>query len=195
MRSAEINRKTAETEIYLRLNLDGEGEGIIDSGVPFLDHMLNLFKKHSNFNLSISASGDINVDYHHTTEDIGICLGKALREALGDKAGISRYGDIILPMDEALIMAAVDLSGRAFLSYDVEVYSEKVGAFDTELIEEFMLAFTREAGINLHIKKLSGKNSHHIIEGVFKALARALRKASKIDPTENGALPSTKGVL
>lgn len=195
MRSAEISRKTAETEIYLRLNLDGEGEGIIDTGVPFLDHMLTLFKKHSMFDLAVSASGDINVDYHHTTEDIGICLGKALREALGSKAGIYRYGDIILPMDEALIMAATDLSGRAFLSYDCELYSEKVGDFDTELVEEFMLAFVREAGINLHIKKLSGKNSHHIIEGVFKALARVLRKAAAIDPSEKGALPSTKGVL
>jgi imidazoleglycerol-phosphate dehydratase len=195
MRTAEINRKTAETDIALRLNLDGDGNGIIDTSVPFLDHMLTLFKNHSRFDLSVSASGDIKVDYHHTTEDVGICLGKAFKEALGDKAGIRRYGDIILPMDEALIMVATDLSGRAFLSYDVELYSEKVGSFDTELIEEFMQGFTREAGINLHIKKLSGKNSHHIIEGVFKALARALRKAAEIDPRENGALPSTKGVL
>ena len=145
MRSAEISRKTAETEVYLRLNLDGEGAGIIDTSVPFLDHMLTLFKKHSLFDLSVSASGDIQVDYHHTTEDVGIVLGKAFKEALGDKAGIARYGDIILPMDEALIMVACDLSGRAFLSYDCELYSEKVGSFDTELIEEFMQSF-REIG-------------------------------------------------
>ena len=193
MRTSNIERKTGETDISLALNLDGEGKSTIDSGCGFLDHMLTLFAAHGKFDLTLSCKGDTNVDDHHTVEDIGICLGKAFAEALGDKRGIARYGDITLPMDEALILAAVDLSGRDYLGYALEIPTEKVGSFDTELVEEFWLAFVRNAACNLHIRQLAGKNSHHIIEGTFKAVARALRAAVKSDGTDT--VPSTKGVL
>ena len=194
MRSYEMERNTAETKIKLSLCLEG-GECSIDTGCGFLDHMLTLFARHGRFGLSVKCVGDVNVDYHHTTEDIGICLGIALREALGDKAGIARYGDITLPMDEALILCAVDLSGRAHLSYDVTPPTEKVGDFDTELVKEFLLGFVRTANITLHVRQLAGENSHHILEGVFKALGRTLRKAVAIDPELAGEIPSTKGAL
>lgn len=193
MRTSNIERKTGETDISLALNLDGEGKSTIDSGCGFLDHMLTLFAAHGKFDLTLTCKGDTNVDDHHTVEDIGICLGKAFAEALGDKRGIARYGDITLPMDEALILAAVDLSGRDYLGYALEIPTEKVGSFDTELVEEFWLAFVRNAACNLHIRQLAGKNSHHIIEGTFKAVARALRAAVKSDGTDT--VPSTKGVL
>ena len=193
MRTSTIERKTGETDITLALNLDGEGKSTVDSGCGFLDHMLTLFAAHGKFDLTLTCKGDTDVDDHHTVEDIGICLGKAFAEALGDKCGIARYGDITLPMDEALILAAVDLSGRDYLGYALEIPTEKVGSFDTELVEEFWLAFVRNAACNLHIRQLAGKNSHHIIEGAFKAVARALRAAVKSDGTDT--VPSTKGVL
>lgn len=195
MRKAEINRKTAETDIRLTLNLDGTGESKIDSGCGFLNHMLTLFAKHGRFDLDISCKGDTEVDYHHTVEDIGICLGQAFSEALGDKKGIIRYGNMILPMDETLILTAVDISGRSFFGFDLQIPTEKVGNFDTELCEEFFLAFTRNFPISLHIKQLSGKNSHHIIEGTFKSVARSLKQAVKIDSDFADEIPSTKGVL
>ena len=195
MRTAMINRNTAETSISLQLNLDGSGKSEIDSGCGFLDHMLTLFSKHGGFDLSVTCSGDTQVDYHHTTEDIGICLGSALKDALGDKKGIVRYGYMILPMDEALILTSADLSGRSHLSCDLDIPSEKVGDFDTELAEEFWAAFVRSAECTLHIRQLSGKNSHHIIEGVFKSVARSLRQAVSFDPRFADAVPSTKGVL
>lgn len=195
MRSATIARKTAETDISLTLTLDGEGKYDIESSVGFLDHMLSLFAKHAGFDLTLRATGDTAVDDHHTVEDIGICLGRALREAVGEGRGISRYGQMILPMDEALILTAVDVGGRAYLAFDCPIPTEKVGSFDTELVEEFMAAFVREARINLHIRRLSGTNSHHIIEGVFKSLARSLRAALSTDPRLGDALLSTKGVL
>lgn len=194
MRSYKLNRKTMETDIVLSLSLEG-GEVSIDTGCGFLDHMLTLFAKHGRFGLEISCVGDTNVDYHHTTEDIGICLGTALANSLGDKSGIIRYGDITLPMDEALILCAVDISGRAHLSYEVKTPSDKVGDFDTELVKEFLLGFVRSSAITLHVRQLAGENSHHILEGVFKALGRTLQKACAIDPMLNGAVPSTKGVL
>lgn len=195
MRTANIARKTGETDIQLKLCLDGKGVGEIDSGCGFLDHMLTLFAKHAGYDLSVSCKGDIHVDYHHTTEDIGIALGKAFYEALGDKKGITRYGDIILPMDETLIMAAVDISGRDYVAFNLQLPAPKVGDFDTELCEEFWLAFTREAKITLHVSQLAGKNAHHIIEGVFKGVARALGKATAIDKNRADEIPSTKGVL
>lgn len=195
MRKAEIKRDTAETKISLKLDLDGRGNSQISTGVGFLDHMLTLFAKHGHFDLDISCVGDTQVDDHHSTEDIGICLGKAFAKALGDKAGIYRYGDITLPMDEALILAAVDISGRSYLGYALEIPTEKVGSFDTELVEEFWIAFTSNAGLDLHLRQLAGKNSHHIIEGAFKAAGRALRKAAAIDPDFADEMPSTKGVL
>ena len=195
MRKSEISRKTNETDITLRLNLDGKGESAINTGVGFLDHMLTLFAKHGKFDLEVECKGDTQVDDHHSVEDIGICLGQAFCEALCDKKGIGRYGSLILPMDEALILAAVDLSGRSYLGFDVNLPSKKVGSFDTELVEEFFLSFVRTAGLNLHIKSLSGSNTHHIIEGAFKAVARALREAVKIDPDFKDEIPSTKGVL
>ena len=193
MRTSNIERKTGETDITLALNLDGEGKSTVDSGCGFLDHMLTLFAAHGKFDLTLTCKGDTDVDDHHTVEDIGICLGKAFAEALGDKRGIARYGDITLPMDEALILVAVDLSGRDYLGYALEIPTEKVGSFDTELVEEFWLAFVRNAACNLHIRQLAGKNSHHIIEGAFKAVARALRAAVKSDGTDT--VPSPKGVL
>ena len=195
MRSAEIARKTAETDICLSLNLDGNGKSDIDSGCGFLDHMLTLFAKHAGFDLSVRCVGDTKVDYHHTTEDIAIVLGEAFYKAIGDKKGIARYGDITLPMDEALIAVALDISGREFCSVDLTFAFEKVGDFDTELCEEFFLAFVRSAKITLHIRQLAGKNAHHIIEGTFKAVARALAKAVKIDEKTKDEIPSTKGVL
>ncbi len=195
MRNASLTRKTNETDISLMLNLDGKGEAKIDSGCGFLDHMLTLFAKHGKFDLAISCKGDTFVDYHHTVEDIGICLGQAFEKALGDKKGITRYGNTILPMDEALILSAVDLSGRGFLSYNLDIPSPKVGDFDTELCEEFFLAFVRCANLTLHIKQLDGKNSHHIIEGAFKSVARSLRDAVKVDKDFADEIPSTKGVL
>ena len=195
MRKSQIARKTAETDIVLSLNLDGNGNADIDSGCGFLDHMLTLFAKHSGFDLSVKCVGDTKVDYHHTTEDIGIVLGQAFYDALGDKKGIARYGDITLPMDEALIGVALDISGREFCSVDLTFAFEKVGDFDTELCEEFFLAFTRSAKITLQIRQLAGKNAHHIIEGTFKAVARSLAKAVKIDESKKDQIPSTKGVL
>ena len=195
MRTAEIVRKTGETDITLTLSLDGKGASTINSGCGFLDHMLTLFAKHAGYDLSVQCKGDVEVDYHHTTEDIGIALGKAFFNALGDKKGITRYGDIILPMDETLIMSAADISGRDYLSMQLNIPAEKVGDFDTELCEEFWLAFTREAKITLHVTQLAGKNAHHIIEGVFKAVARVLGQATKIDASRADEIPSTKGVL
>lgn len=195
MRNATINRKTAETDIQLELNLDGTGKSTVDTGCGFLDHMLTLFAKHGRFDLTVKCCGDVQVDDHHTVEDIGICLGQAFAEALGNKAGICRYGDMLLPMDEALILSAVDLSGRGCLVYDMAIPSQKVGTFDTELGEEFWLAFVRNAACTLHIKQLAGSNSHHILEGAFKSVARSLCKAVSIDPSLGGEIPSTKGVL
>ena len=193
MRTSAIKRTTAETDISLELNLDGAGESLIDTGCGFLNHMLTLFAKHSKFDLTVKCKGDTDVDYHHTVEDIGIALGSAVAEALGEKRGINRYADTTLPMDEALILTAVDISGRGYLGYDLKIPTEKVGDFDTELVEEFFLGFVRNAGVTLHIKQLSGSNSHHIIEGAFKSVARSLRKAAELDGTDD--IPSTKGVL
>ena len=195
MRSAELRRRTAETDIELSLKLSGTGAGTIATGVGFLDHMLTLFARHGRFDLTVHCKGDTMVDDHHSVEDIGIVLGTAIAQALGDKRGIMRYGDITLPMDEALILCAVDLSGRPFLRYSAQIPSQKVGAFDTELAKEFFLAFAMHAGLALHIRQLDGENSHHIIEGMFKAAARALRAAVKIDSDRPGAVPSSKGVL
>ena len=195
MRTSEVKRKTAETDIALTLNLDGSGASKIDSGCGFLDHMLTLFAKHGGFDLELTCKGDTYVDMHHTCEDIGISLGKAFYEALGDKRGITRYGDMILPMDEALILAAVDISGRGGYYADMEIPAEKVGDFDTELVLEYFTAFAQNAGITLHVRKLAGKNSHHIIEGAFKAVARALRTAVSIDAKNATSVPSTKGCL
>ncbi|MBQ4043528.1 MAG: imidazoleglycerol-phosphate dehydratase HisB [Clostridia bacterium] len=195
MRTSEIKRTTAETDIALTLNLDGSGKADIDSGVPFLDHMLTLLCSHGRFDLTLRCSGDTAVDDHHSAEDIGICLGEAFRQALGDKRGITRYGSITLPMDEALILCALDISGRAHLSYGLTLPAEKIGTFDTELGEEFFIALTRSACITLHLTQLAGKNSHHILEGAFKAFARAMRQAVRIDPETAGEIPSSKGVL
>lgn len=195
MRNAEISRKTAETEILLSLNLDGKGNSEINSGCGFLDHMLTLFSKHAKFDLNINCKGDTYVDYHHTTEDIAIALGKAFKSALADKKGIERYADTCLPMDECLILSAADISGRGVLRYTVNIPAQKVGDFDTELCEEFWQGFVREAGIALHIRLLDGTNSHHIIEGIFKSVARTLRKAVSVDSKFSDEIPSTKGVL
>ena len=195
MRTAEIARKTAETDIRLKLDIDGKGEGTISTGVGFLDHMLTLFSRHGRFDLSVSCKGDTWVDDHHSVEDIGIVLGQAFREALGDKKGIYRYGDIILPMDEALVLVSVDISGRGMLCYRADFRTEKIGMFDTQLVEEFFIAFASNAGITLHIKQLDGRNSHHIAEAMFKAVGRVLRKAVDEDPAAKGQSPSTKGVL
>ena len=195
MRTSEISRKTAETDIRLSLNLDGDGTSEINTGCGFLDHMLTLFARHGRFNLTVVCKGDTWVDDHHTVEDVGIVLGQAFAEALGNKRGICRYGDTILPMDKSLILSAVDLSGRAFLGYALNIPTEKVGTFDTELCEEFWLAFVRTSACTLHIRQLAGKNSHHIIEGTFKSVARSLRDAVAIDPLFANDIPSTKGVL
>ncbi len=195
MRTSEIKRKTAETDILLEINLDGSGKGEINSGCGFLDHMLTLFAKHGRFDLKLNCKGDTYVDDHHTVEDIGIALGDAFDKALGDKKGIERYGSCILPMDESLILSAVDLSGRGCLEYSLEIPTQKAGTFDTELVWEFFIAFARNAKVTLHIKKLSGSNSHHIIEGAFKSVARSLKQAVKIDENFKDEIPSTKGVL
>lgn len=195
MRTSQINRKTAETDIRLSLNLDGDGSSKIDTGCGFLDHMLTLFARHGRFDLTVECKGDTWVDDHHTVEDVGIVLGSAFAEALDNKKGICRYGDTVLPMDEALILSAVDLSGRAFLNYALTIPTQKVGTFDTELCEEFWLAFVRTSQSTLHIRQLAGKNSHHIIEGTFKSVARSLREAVAIDPLFANDIPSTKGVL
>lgn len=195
MRNANIDRTTAETEIHLTLELDGSGESRVDTGCGFLNHMLTLFAAHGRFDLDLVCRGDVEVDDHHTVEDTGIALGQAFAKALGEKRGISRYGDVVIPMDEALVLAAVDLSGRSALGFDLPLPTEKVGAFDTELVKEFFLAFTREARLALHLKEFAGENSHHIIEAAFKAASRALRAAVKIDLSAADEIPSTKGVL
>lgn len=195
MRYALIERKTAETDIKIEINLDGKGNSIIDTGCGFFDHMLTLFAKHGGFDLTVKCVGDKKVDFHHSVEDVGIALGQAFLQAIGDKKGINRYGDIILPMDEALILVALDLSGRSYLAYNLDVRAKMVGEYDTELTEEFFIAFANNAKMNLHLKKLAGRNSHHIIEGAFKAVARALKKAISKDLSNPDALPSTKGVL
>ena len=195
MRVSEINRKTAETDIRLRLDLDGRGTADIRTDCGFLNHMLELFARHGRFDLTLSCDGDSQVDFHHTVEDCGIALGQAFREALGDKRGILRYGYMILPMDETLILCAVDLSGRAYLNDDLKFRAKRIGDFDTELVEEFLLAFDREAGMTLHLIQLEGRNTHHIIEGAFKCMARALAKAVAPDERFPDEIPSTKGVL
>ncbi len=195
MRTATINRKTNETDISLTLTLDGTGKSEINSGCGFLDHMLTLFAKHGRFDLTVNCKGDTEVDYHHTTEDIGISLGLAFKQALADKKGITRYGYMVLPMDEALILTAIDFSGRAYLGYDMDIPAEKVGDFDTELVEEFWYGFVRNAECTLHIKEIDGLNSHHIIEGAFKSAAHSLKDAVKIDPELQNEVLSTKGVL
>ena len=195
MRTAAINRKTNETDVSVKLTLEGSGASVIDTGVGFLDHMLTLFAKHGRFDLNVTCKGDTNVDDHHTVEDVGIALGEAFSEALGEKKGIVRYGNAVIPMDEALILTAVDLSGRSFLAFQLGILTEKVGTFDTELVEEFFTAFVRKAECTLHIRKLAGMNSHHVIEGAFKSAARSLKAAVAIDPEFADEVPSTKGVL
>ena len=195
MRKGEIKRKTAETDITLSLELDGTGKSNIDTGCGFLDHMLTLFASHGRFDLSVYCNGDVAVDYHHSVEDIGICLGLAFSDAIGNCKGIKRYGNMMLPMDESLVLCALDVSGRAYLNYDLDIKVDKIGSFDTELIEEFFLAFVRNANITLHVKQLDGKNAHHIAEAAFKAFARALRQAVEIDEKAQNEIPSTKGVL
>ena len=195
MRQAEISWKTGETDVRIRLELDGCGTGKIDTGVGFLDHMLELFARHGRFDLEVVCRGDTRVDDHHSVEDIGIALGQALDRALGDRKGITRYGQTILPMDESLIISAVDLSGRGLLAYGLKIPTEKVGTFDTELTEEFFRALAHNARCTLHLQQLAGGNSHHIIEGAFKSTARSLRAAVRVDPECAGEIPSTKGVL
>ena len=195
MRTSEIKRTTGETDISLKLCLDGTGSSICQTGCGFLDHMLTLFAKHGRFDLEVRCSGDTYVDYHHTTEDIGICLGSAFAEALGDKKGITRYSSVVLPMDEALILSAVDISGRGGFYPQLDIPTEKVGNFDTELCEEFFVAFSRSSGVTLHVRQLAGMNSHHIIEGVFKAVARSMKEAVAVDERFSDEIPSTKGVL
>ena len=195
MRTSTITRRTAETDIRLQLDLDGTGKSDIDTGCGFLNHMLTLFARHGRFDLTIKCVGDTDVDDHHTVEDIGICLGMAFAEALGDMGGIVRYGSAILPMDEALIMTAVDISGRCHLGYGLDIPAQKIGTFDTELVQEFWLGFVRKANVTLHLRQLAGVNSHHIVEGAFKSAARSLRTACAIDPALDGEIPSTKGTL
>lgn len=195
MRKTELSRKTNETDITLKLCVDGTGISNIKTGCGFLDHMLTLFARHGRFDLDVLCSGDTFVDYHHTVEDIGIALGTAFNKALGDMKGITRYGSFTLPMDEALILTAIDISGRPYLSYNLDIPAQKVGDFDTELVEEFFLGFVRNAKITLHINQLAGSNSHHIIEGIFKSFARSLAQAVKIDENYKDEIPSTKGVL
>ena len=193
MRTYELTRETAETGISLRLNLDGTGKSQIDTGCGFLNHMLTLFAAHGKFDLTVKCVGDVDVDDHHSVEDIGICLGQAFQAALGDKRGITRYGSFLLPMDEALILSAVDISGRSCLCYELNIPTEKIGTFDTELVEEFFLAFTRNCPMSLHLRSLTGKNAHHIVEGAFKSVARSLKAAVALDGSNE--IPSTKGVL
>jgi len=195
MRSAEIKRKTSETDIELKLNLDGTGKGTIQTGVGFMDHMLTLFARHGRFDLDVVCRGDTMVDDHHSVEDIGIVLGAAIAQAVGDKRGIRRYGSMLLPMDEALVLCALDLSGRSCLRYTAQIPSQKIGTFDTELVEEFFLGLSRSAGLTLHIRQMDGTNSHHIVEAMFKAFGRALCEAVSVDERLGGEIPSTKGVL
>lgn len=195
MRTAEINRKTAETNIMLTLSLDGTGKADVKTGCGFLDHMLTLFAHHGSFDLSVQCQSDTWVDDHHTVEDVGICLGQAFTQALGEKKGIIRYGNFILPMDESLILSAVDISGRSYLGFDLQIPTFKIGTFDTELVEEFFLGFVRQCPMSLHIRKLAGSNSHHIVEGAFKSVARSLKAAVAVDAKNPDAIPSTKGVL
>lgn len=195
MRSVTINRKTKETDISLTINLDGKGVSNINTGCGFFDHMLDLFSRHARFDLDVKCNGDINVDYHHTVEDVGIVLGQAIKQALGDMKGIIRYGSTTLPMDESLILTAIDISGRSFLRYDLPVRAVKIGDFPVELVEEFFLALVRHAGLTLHVQKLAGTNSHHVVEGTFKSFARSLKQAVKIDSEFANEIPSTKGVL
>ncbi len=195
MKNAYTERKTAETDIKLSLELDGSGQSDIDTGCGFLDHMLTLFASHGRFDLDIKCKGDTNVDYHHTTEDIGIALGQAFSDALGDKKGICRYGFMILPMDEALVLSAVDISGRVYLNFNAKFNTEKIGDFDTELVKEFFYGFVRSAAVTLHIKMFEGENSHHLAEAIFKGTARALRQAVSIDQSYKNEIPSTKGTL
>ena len=195
MRSAEIKRKTAETDVAIYLELDGTGKADIQTGIGFLDHMLELFARHGRFDLTVKCKGDTRVDDHHSTEDIGISLGQAFSIALGEKKGIIRYGSAVIPMDEALILSAVDFSGRSFLGYGMSIPTEKVGTFDTELVEEFFQGFVRNAGCGLHIRQMTGNNSHHLIEGAFKSVARSLKDAVRIDPAFADEIPSTKGIL
>jgi len=195
MRKSEITRKTGETDIKLSLDLDGTGKSEIDTGVGFLDHMLEIFARHGRFELKVKCDGDTHIDSHHSVEDIGICLGMAFSEALADARGIKRYGDIILPMDDVLVLCAIDISGRNHLVFNVTVPNSTVGAMDAELLEEFLLAFTRKAGLNIHLRLLDGKNAHHIIEACFKALSRALRSAVVIDSKFSDDIPSTKGTI
>ena len=193
MRTSDITRNTAETKIQLKLNLDGTGKADIDTGMGFLNHMLTLFAAHGKFDLTVKCAGDVEVDDHHSVEDIGICLGQAFQAALGDKRGITRYGSFLLPMDEALILSAVDISGRSCLCYGLDIPTEKIGTFDTELVEEFFLGFTRNCPMSLHLRQLAGTNSHHIVEGAFKSVGRALKAAVALDGSND--IPSTKGVL
>ena len=195
MRTSEIKRTTKETDIYLSLNIDGEGKYDIDTGCGFLDHMLTLFATHGSFDLTVKCKGDTDVDYHHSVEDIGICLGQAFSEAVGEAKGIYRYGSMILPMDEALILCAVDFSGRDCLVNRLSIPTERIGDFDTELVEEFFLAFVRNAKIALHFQQLEGKNAHHIVEGAFKAFARAMSASVAINPAKADKIPSSKGML
>ena len=195
MRQSEIKRTTKETDIYLSLKLDGTGKCEIDTGCGFLNHMLTLFASHGRFDLSVKCRGDYDVDYHHTVEDVGICLGLAFREALGSKKGINRYGNMILPMDEALVMTAVDFSGRTFLVWDMEINAQKVGDFDTELAEEFWRAFAGNSLCTIHFRQFSGKNAHHIIECAFKSAARSISQAVRINPDYADEIPSTKGII
>ncbi len=195
MRKSEIKRTTKETDISLSLCLDGTGSAQVDTGCGFLDHMLTLFAAHGRFDLTVSCVGDTYVDDHHTVEDVGICLGMAFMQALGDKRGIVRYGNFYLPMDEALILTAVDISGRSILNYKLDIPTEKIGTFDSELLKEFFLSFVRQCPMSLHIYRMAGKNSHHIAEGAFKSLARSLKAAVAIDEKYAGEIPSTKGVL
>lgn len=193
MRTSEIARRTAETDIVLEVNLDGTGKSRVQTGCGFLDHMLTLFSAHGRFDLTVECTGDTQVDDHHSVEDIGICLGQAFQQALGEKRGITRYGSFLLPMDEALVLCAVDISGRSSLNFDLPIPSQKIGSFDTELVEEFFLAFVRSCPMSLHLRLLTGKNSHHIAEGAFKAFGRAMKQAVALDGTDQ--IPSTKGVL
>lgn len=195
MRTANISRKTAETDVSVALTLEGAGRGAIDTGVGFLDHMLTLLCKHGKFDLDVKCVGDTDVDDHHSVEDIGICMGDALAQALGDCRGITRYADCFLPMDESLVLVAVDISGRGSLTLDLPLPAQKVGTFDTELVEEFLTGFARRAGITLHVRLIAGKNTHHIIEAAFKGIGRALRRAVAVDPEFASEIPSSKGVL
>ena len=195
MRTANISRKTAETDVSVSLTLEGAGRGAIDTGVGFLDHMLTLLCKHGKFDLDVKCVGDTDVDDHHSVEDIGICMGDALAQALGDSRGITRYADCFLPMDESLVLVAVDISGRGSLTLDLPLPAQKVGTFDTELVEEFLTGFARRAGITLHIRLIAGKNTHHIIEAAFKGIGRVLRRAVAVDPEFASEIPSSKGVL